>query len=91
MEQRWAGTWDPLLQYLHLVSLSTERQRNYKGLKITVLQCTAGANYGHKIGKDQNQTDAPEELGAKTGCWEQKLGTARASCTQQHQSGGQTS
>ena len=32
-----------------------------------------------------------KELGAKTGCWEQKLGTARASCTQQHQSGGQTS
>ena len=31
--QRWAGTWDPLLQSL---------QRSYKGLKVTVCVCSWG-------------------------------------------------
>lgn len=48
--------------------------RNHKGLKITV--CTAGANSGQKIHRDNNNK--------KPNCQ-----TARALCTQQHQRGGQ--
>ena len=48
-----------------------------------------------KIQQDQkqNQKQTPtaisEEPGAKTGCREQKQGTAHAPCTQHHQRGGQ--
>ena len=45
----------------------------------------------NKIQKDQkNTTSTYEETGAKTGCWEQKQGTAHSPCTQPHQRGGQT-
>ena len=50
-----------------------------------------GQIMGNKIQKDQkNPTAASEELEAKTGCQEQKQGTAHAPCTQHHQRGGQT-
>ena len=68
-------------------------QINYKGLRITACMhhsCAFGANYGHKIRKDQKSPTATiEELGAKTTCLEKKQGTAHAPCTQHHQRGGQ--
>ena len=39
--------------------------------------------------KTKNPTATSEEQGAKTGCQEQKQGTAHAPCTQHHQRGGQ--
>ena len=45
----------------------------------------------NKIQEDQKNPNATyEEIGAKTGCWEQKQGTAHSPCTQHHQRGGQT-
>ena len=45
----------------------------------------------NKIQQDQKNPNATyEEIGAKTGCWEQKQGTAHSPCTQHHQRGGQT-
>ena len=38
----------------------------------------------------KNPTATSEELGAKTGCWEQTQGTVHASCTQHHQRSGQS-
>ena len=50
---RRAGSWDPLLQCLHLDSSSNKIQRNYMGLKITACLPTGGANSGQKIQRDQ--------------------------------------
>ena len=54
--------------------------------------CSAvGANSGQKIQKDQKiPTTTSEELGAKTGCWEQKHHIEHAPCTQNHQRVGKT-
>ena len=79
---RQAGTWDPLLQccnactWTHL-SLSNKRQRNCMGLKITACMCSWGKFWTQKIQRDQkNPTATFEKAGAKTGCLEQKQGTA---------------
>ena len=50
-----------------------------------------GQIMGNKIQKDQkNPTAASEELEAKTGCQEQKQGTAQAPCTQHRKGVGRT-
>ena len=67
------------------VSLSNKIQRNYKGLKITVY-VQLGQILDNNIQKDpKSPTVTSEEPGAKTGCREQKQGTAHAPCTQHHQ------
>ena len=51
---------------------------------------TVGASSGQKTQKDQKiPTTTSEELGAKTGCLEQKQHVEHAPCTQNHQGGGQ--
>ena len=63
------------------ISSSNKIQRNYKGLKITVMG-SWGKLWTARYKKDQkNPTAASEEPGAKGGDWEQKQDTIQAVCT----------
>ena len=62
-------------------SSSNKIQRNYKGLKITVMG-SWGKLWTARYKKDQkNPTAASEEPGAKGGDWEQKQDTIQAVCS----------
>ena len=78
--KRQAGTWDPLLQGLHLdeALLEQQIQRDDRGLKVTVCVSSWG-NYGRQDTKT-----------AKTQLPLQKQRPVRDPCTQHHQGGGQT-
>ena len=84
LKTRQAGTWDPLLQRLHLdkVSSSNKIQRE-EGLKITA--CMQLGQIMDKIRKPSKKTQL---LLLKS--WEQKQGTVHAPCMQHQLRGGQT-
>ena len=88
-----AGTWDPLLQCLHLDTPLLEQQNTQKlyGTKNNCVHVQLGRILDPKdIKRPKNLTATFEEPGAKTGCWEQMWGTAHAPCTQHHQRGWAT-
>ena len=61
------------------------------GLKIAAGMCSWGELWTTRYKKTKNPTVISEETGAKSGCWEQKQGTAHEPCTQHHQGDRQTS
>ena len=81
------------LQCLHLdtpLSSSNEIQRNYMALKITTGMRSWGKLWTKRYKRPKLSTATSAELGAKTGCLEQKQGTAHAPCIH-HLRGGQNS
>ena len=100
---RQAGTWDlgpfaAVLPHLHLDKRLLQQQNTKKlyGTKNNCVRAQLEQILDQKIQKDKkkkktttnNPTATSEQPGAKTGCWEQKQGTAHASCPQHHQKGG---
>ena len=87
---RLAGTWDALLQCLHLDrcllgSPRDRKQRNYKWIKIAACTLQSKGKLGTtRYKKTKNPTATSEEPGAKAGGWEQKQGTSHAPCTHHH-------
>ena len=81
---RQAGTWDPLLQCLHLdISSSNKIQRNYKGLKITACVSRWLKPWTKRYKKAKTQLPLLRFL-------EQKQGAMHDACTEHHKGGGQT-
>ena len=79
------GPFAAVLQCLHL-DTPLLKQQNTKRLYGTKTNCVH-AQLGQILDpKDSKRPKTPtatfEEPGAKTGCWEQKQGTAYAPCTQ---------
>ena len=90
MRHAWdLGPFAAVLQCLHL-DTPLLKQQNAKKLYGTKNNAQLGQNYGLKTQQPKNSTAISEELGAKTGCREQKQGTEHAPCTQHHLRGGQT-
>ena len=86
---RQAGTWDPLLQCLHLDKplLQQQNTKKLQGTKNNCL-CVQLGQIMDKIQKDQKKKEKTQLPLLKSR--EQKQGTAHAPCTQHHQRGGQT-
>ena len=78
------GTWDPLLQCLHLDKrlFKQQIQRNHKGLKITACMYSWSKVWTIRYSKTKTQWPFPR-------LWEQKQGVIHDPCTQHHQGGRQ--
>ena len=83
------GTWDPLLQGLHLDKRLLEQQNTKElwGTKNNCVHVQSGQIMNSKIQKGQNATVTSPLVR----CQEQKHGTTRDPCTQHREGGGQTS